>query len=122
MSEPELLILDEPFDGLDVQARAQLMATLEQLLQKQGEAVVGVAEVEPQPRWRGAGPITGRMSGRHGRRPSHGVSSVRSPKAGNSLRAVASQRPSWIWLPGALAASNSMPVVSRTPRAIGAST
>lgn len=34
MSEPELLILDEPFDGLDVQARAQLMATLEQLLQK----------------------------------------------------------------------------------------
>jgi molybdate transport system ATP-binding protein len=24
MSEPELLILDEPFDGLDVQSRAQL--------------------------------------------------------------------------------------------------
>lgn len=33
MSEPQLLILDEPFDGLDVSARTQLMKTLEQLLQ-----------------------------------------------------------------------------------------
>jgi len=39
MSEPELLILDEPFDGLDVQARTQLTATLEQLLH-QGMALV----------------------------------------------------------------------------------
>lgn len=33
MSKPQLLILDEPFDGLDVQARARLMTILEQLLQ-----------------------------------------------------------------------------------------
>ena len=34
MSEPELLILDEPFDGLDVQSRAQLAALLESLNQQ----------------------------------------------------------------------------------------
>lgn len=34
MSQPELLILDEPFDGLDIQARTQLTALLEQLLHK----------------------------------------------------------------------------------------
>jgi len=39
MSQPELLILDEPFDGLDIQARAQLTAILEQLLH-QGMALV----------------------------------------------------------------------------------
>jgi len=33
MSEPELLILDEPFDGLDVQSRAQLAALLGSLNQ-----------------------------------------------------------------------------------------
>ena len=35
MSEPELLILDEPFDGLDVQSRAQLAALLESLNQQE---------------------------------------------------------------------------------------
>jgi molybdate transport system ATP-binding protein len=39
MSQPELLILDEPFDGLDVQARTQLTTILEQLLH-QGMALV----------------------------------------------------------------------------------
>lgn len=39
MSEPALLILDEPFDGLDIHARAQLTATL-QLLQQKGMALV----------------------------------------------------------------------------------
>ncbi len=39
MSEPELLILDEPFDGLDVQSRAQLATLLHQLNQ-QGYTVV----------------------------------------------------------------------------------
>lgn len=34
MSEPELLILDEPFDGLDVQSRAQLASLLESLNQQ----------------------------------------------------------------------------------------
>lgn len=34
MSEPELLILDEPFDGHDVQSRAQLAALLESLNQQ----------------------------------------------------------------------------------------
>lgn len=34
MSEPELLILDEPFDGLDVQSRVQLAALLESLNQQ----------------------------------------------------------------------------------------
>ena len=34
MSEPDLLILDEPFDGLDVQSRAQLAALLETLNQQ----------------------------------------------------------------------------------------
>ncbi|MEB7644736.1 molybdate ABC transporter ATP-binding protein ModF [Enterobacter hormaechei subsp. xiangfangensis] len=34
MSEPELLILDEPFDGLDVQSRAQLAALLASLNQQ----------------------------------------------------------------------------------------
>lgn len=34
MSEPELLILDEPFDGLDVQSRAQLAALLATLNQQ----------------------------------------------------------------------------------------
>ncbi|WP_337037176.1 molybdate ABC transporter ATP-binding protein ModF [Enterobacter asburiae] len=34
MSKPELLILDEPFDGLDVQSRAQLAALLESLNQQ----------------------------------------------------------------------------------------
>ncbi|HHA1914740.1 TPA: molybdate ABC transporter ATP-binding protein ModF [Enterobacter asburiae] len=34
MSEPELLILDEPFDGLDVRSRAQLAALLESLNQQ----------------------------------------------------------------------------------------
>jgi ABC-type molybdenum transport system, ATPase component/photorepair protein PhrA len=33
MNQPQLLILDEPFDGLDVHARSQLMSILEQLLQ-----------------------------------------------------------------------------------------
>ena len=40
MSEPELLILDEPFDGLDVQSRAQLAALLASLNQ-QGYALAG---------------------------------------------------------------------------------
>jgi len=39
MSEPELLILDEPFDGLDVQSRAQL-ATLLEKLNQQGYTLV----------------------------------------------------------------------------------
>ncbi|MDU3302805.1 MAG: molybdate ABC transporter ATP-binding protein ModF, partial [Enterobacter ludwigii] len=39
MSEPELLILDEPFDGLDVQSRAQL-ATLLGSLNQQGYTLV----------------------------------------------------------------------------------
>ena len=39
MSEPELLILDEPFDGLDVQSRAQL-ATLLESLNQQGYTLV----------------------------------------------------------------------------------
>lgn len=39
MSEPELLILDEPFDGLDVQSRAQL-ATLLGTLNQQGYTIV----------------------------------------------------------------------------------
>ncbi|MCM7511216.1 molybdate ABC transporter ATP-binding protein ModF [Enterobacter hormaechei] len=39
MGEPELLILDEPFDGLDVQSRAQLAALLATLNQ-QGYTVV----------------------------------------------------------------------------------
>lgn len=39
MSKPQLLILDEPFDGLDVSARTQLMTTLAQL-QQQGMALV----------------------------------------------------------------------------------
>ncbi|HEW9970328.1 TPA: molybdate ABC transporter ATP-binding protein ModF [Enterobacter cloacae] len=39
MSEPELLILDEPFDGLDVQSRAQL-ADLLASLNKQGYTLV----------------------------------------------------------------------------------
>lgn len=34
MSEPELLILDEPFDGLDVQSRAQLASLLASLNQQ----------------------------------------------------------------------------------------
>ena len=34
MSEPELLILDEPFDGLDVQSRAQLAHLLGSLNQQ----------------------------------------------------------------------------------------
>ena len=34
MSEPELLILDEPFDGLDVQSRAQLTSLLASLNQQ----------------------------------------------------------------------------------------
>ncbi|HDW3274759.1 TPA: molybdate ABC transporter ATP-binding protein ModF [Enterobacter asburiae] len=34
MSEPELLILDEPFDGLDVRSRAQLASLLESLNQQ----------------------------------------------------------------------------------------
>ncbi|MEB7622892.1 molybdate ABC transporter ATP-binding protein ModF [Enterobacter vonholyi] len=34
MSQPELLILDEPFDGLDVQSRAQLAALLASLNQQ----------------------------------------------------------------------------------------
>ncbi|EQA1622319.1 molybdate ABC transporter ATP-binding protein ModF [Enterobacter asburiae] len=34
MSEPDLLILDEPFDGLDVQSRAQLASLLESLNQQ----------------------------------------------------------------------------------------
>ena len=46
----------------------------------QREAQVMVAEVEPQaPSWRGARPTIGSMSGRHGRRPSHGSASTRSP-------------------------------------------
>ncbi|MFW7249572.1 molybdate ABC transporter ATP-binding protein ModF [Enterobacter sp. BNK-34] len=39
MSEPDLLILDEPFDGLDVQSRAQLAALLESL-NRQGYTLV----------------------------------------------------------------------------------
>lgn len=39
MSEPDLLILDEPFDGLDVQSRAQL-ATLLDTLNQQGYTIV----------------------------------------------------------------------------------
>ncbi|HDS6502582.1 TPA: molybdate ABC transporter ATP-binding protein ModF [Enterobacter asburiae] len=39
MNEPELLILDEPFDGLDVQSRAQL-ATLLESLNQQGYTLV----------------------------------------------------------------------------------
>ncbi|WP_326470762.1 molybdate ABC transporter ATP-binding protein ModF [Enterobacter wuhouensis] len=39
MSEPELLILDEPFDGLDVQSRAQL-ATLLGSLNQEGYTIV----------------------------------------------------------------------------------
>lgn len=39
MSEPELLILDEPFDGLDVQSRAQL-ADLLASLNQQGYTLV----------------------------------------------------------------------------------
>ncbi|MRS90226.1 molybdate ABC transporter ATP-binding protein ModF [Enterobacteriaceae bacterium RIT714] len=39
MSEPELLILDEPFDGLDVQSRAQL-ASLLAALNQQGYTLV----------------------------------------------------------------------------------
>ena len=34
MSQPELLILDEPFDGLDVHSRAQLAALLDSLNQE----------------------------------------------------------------------------------------
>jgi len=39
MSEPDLLILDEPFDGLDVQSRTQL-ATLLDTLNQQGYTIV----------------------------------------------------------------------------------
>ncbi|QGW86326.1 molybdate ABC transporter ATP-binding protein ModF [Enterobacter asburiae] len=39
MSEPDLLILDEPFDGLDVQSRAQLAVLLESL-NRQGYTLV----------------------------------------------------------------------------------
>jgi molybdate transport system ATP-binding protein len=34
MSDPELLILDEPFDGLDVQSRAQLAPCWPSLISK----------------------------------------------------------------------------------------
>ncbi|MCH3774524.1 ATP-binding cassette domain-containing protein, partial [Campylobacter coli] len=39
MPQPDLLILDEPFDGLDVHSRAQLAALLSEL-SAQGQTVV----------------------------------------------------------------------------------
>jgi hypothetical protein len=84
------------------------------------QAVVLVAEVEPQPGWRGALPITGSMSGRHGRAPIHGFASTGSPN-GNSARARGSARSTWIGVGGASRRANSTPVVRRMPRFIGAS-
>jgi len=39
MSKPKLLVLDEPFDGLDANSRANLQKTLEQCIQ-QGQAIM----------------------------------------------------------------------------------
>ncbi len=73
-----------------------------------------------KPRCRGAGPITGSMSGKQGRAPIHGSASRRSA-SGNSLRAIGSTLSSCTGVFGASRRANSTPVVRRMPRVIGAS-
>ena len=51
-------------------------------------------QASQRPRWRGAGAITGRESGKQGRAPSQGCASTGSP-SGNSSRAAGMTRASW---------------------------
>ena len=65
MPEPDLLILDEPFDGLDVHSRAQLAALLSEL---SARATPG-AGAQPVRRDTGFCPAGGRASGLHPDQP-----------------------------------------------------
>ena len=62
----------------------------------------------------------GSMSGRQGRRPSHGSASMRSP-SGKISRASGSTRSSCTGVGGASRNANSAPVVRRMPFTIGVS-
>ena len=65
MPEPDLLILDEPFDGLDVHSRAQLAALLSELSAR-GHTGAGA---QPVRRDTGFCPAGGRASGLHPDQP-----------------------------------------------------
>ena len=79
------------------------------------QAVMLMAEVEPQAAMAGALPMMGSMSGRHGRAPFHGWASTGSP-SGNSARAFGSASSTCTGLGGASRRANSTPVVRRMPR------
>jgi hypothetical protein len=52
----------------------------------QHQPMVLVAEIEPQPAWPGAFPMTGNISGKHGRAPSQGFASIASPSGKQGTR------------------------------------
>ena len=66
----------------------------------------------------GAGPITGRESGKHGRAPSQVRSSARAP-IGKSFLACGISRSNCTGVGAASRGANSTPVVSRMPCSIG---
>ncbi|EJF60642.1 P-loop containing nucleoside triphosphate hydrolase protein [Dichomitus squalens] len=53
LEDPRLLLLDEPFTGLDVQSRAILLALLEELKRKPGSphVIMGLRAQDPLPDW-----------------------------------------------------------------------